>query len=94
MEQYVIPGNCVVTLLPVFSPTLYLLSVLVISVFWESGRVKPHKSYLICPQLGWLVELLFLIPAVDWSHLLYLLFYLTELLMYNVRSGHLQTLSG
>ena len=21
-------------------------------VFWESGRVKPHKSYLICPQLG------------------------------------------
>ena len=22
------------------------------SVCWESGRVKPHKSYLICPQLG------------------------------------------
>ena len=58
---------------------LYLLSVwsyLACSVFWESGRVKPHKSYLICLQLGLpggtVVFNTQPLPAVDYNHLLYL----------------------
>ena len=66
----------VVTLSVILTVCLLSWSYLVWPVFWESGRVKPHKSYLICPQLGLPGGTVVFNtqpgPAVDWDHLLYL----------------------